>query len=234
MKKIDTHCHSLSVSACSHIPAARISEVHHNAGIDMYVLTNHYNHIVNFGENKNDRIEGFLADFHMAREMGKKIGVTAMLGAEVFFWQRYIENGEEKTKHADFLLYGITESFIRKHYPLYELSQKELFELCCSENVIMIQAHPFRIEQKHQPFDLKYMHGMELYNGHPHFSPGTEQVKELTKDIDGFYYTGGTDMHIKEQAGTAGMYVPDEVECIEDLCFAIRNGQTKIFPLAAE
>ena len=111
----------------------------------------------------------------------------------------------------EFLLYGLSEEDFISSYPLYNASQKELFDFCEQKNLIMVQAHPYRIEQGYAPADMRYVHGIEVYNPHSLFDPKFDKTLELAIQNKKLK-TSGSDFHVKAQAGKAGMIIPDNIK----------------------
>ena len=110
----------------------------------------------------------------------------------------------------EFLLYGLSEQDFLDSYPLYNCTQKELFDFCNEKNVLMVQAHPYRIEQGYAPADMRYVHGVEVYNPHPSFESRMEEAVRLAEE-NGKIKTSGSDFHVERQAGVAGMIVADDI-----------------------
>lgn len=110
----------------------------------------------------------------------------------------------------EFLMYGLSEKDFIDSYPLYNLTQKDLFAFCNNKNVLMVQAHPYRSEQGYQPADMRYVHGVEVYNPHLLFDSRYRESLELAVS-NSKIKTSGSDFHIKDQAGLAGMIIPDSI-----------------------
>ena len=103
-----------------------------------------------------------------------------------------------------------------------------LFDFCNSKNVLMVQAHPYRTEQGYYPADMKYVHGLEVYNPHLLFDPKFEETMELAESNNKIK-TAGSDFHIKDQAGLAGMIIPDDITDQFMLRDYLLNGDQVIF-----
>ena len=200
--KVDTHVHTLPVSRCATKTSEELPAYFAAAGVDAFVLTNHYYpHHCNFlSEDLAEQARLYLDAFYRCREAGKACGVGVYFGCEV----KLIH--EPHT--PEFLLIGISEELFLKTYPLYEKSQKELFDFCNEHDILIIQAHPFRAEQGYEPADTRYMHGVEVHNSQ--FIPHPEETHALAK-AHGLMMTAGSDLHRCEQAGMAYMVVPDTV-----------------------
>lgn len=208
--KIDTHTHCLEVSRCAHHQPEELPHYYKNAGFDAFVLTNHCCpiHLDYFGTDQDVQIKAYIDAYKRAKKEGAEIGVKVLFGCEIKLMR--------SAYGTEFLLFGITEEEFARSFPLYNMTQKELFEYCNSNNLLMYQTHPFRIEQGYHLADLSYMHGLEAYNGHPNFDPRFYQCKAFAKSA-GIKISAGSDFHYKPQAGSCGMLVDSAIETSEDL-----------------
>ncbi len=203
--KIDMHTHCLPVSRCAHHMAELLPDMFREASIDAIVLTNHCSpyHCDVLGETHEKQALEYIDVYRRCKQRGESIGFKVFFGVEV----KLIN----EPNLPEFLLYGISEEDFILHYPLYDKTQKELYDFCEQKNILMVQAHPFRIEQGHKPANIKYVHGIEVYNSHPSFDANFEQAFDLANKNNKIK-TAGSDFHIKAQAGSAGMIVPDDIE----------------------
>lgn len=92
----------------------------------------------------------------------------------------------------------------------------------------MYQAHPFRLEHGQVPQDPIYMDGVEI-NCHPAFV----DKRDTTLDFANKYDLGvvcGSDMHMANQAGYGGIFVPENIENSVDLASYLKaEKRPKIF-----
>lgn len=203
--KIDLHTHCNPGSKCARVLPEDLPALLKAEGIDGFVLTNHCypKHCDTLSEDIKEQPHRFIEIFHRAKAKAEELGMKAFFGVEV-----KLINEEKK---MEFLLYGISEEEFINSFPLYTLSQKELFEYCNEKDILMIQAHPFREEQGYSPADPRYLHGVEVVNPHVYFADRSEDAKKYADEL-GVLQTGGSDFHYPEQAGVASVYIPDEVE----------------------
>ena len=202
--KIDMHTHCLPVSLCAHHEPELLPDIFRAQGIDALVLTNHCYpaHCDKLGDTLTKQAAVYVDVYTRCKKQGERVGVKVFFGVEV----KLI--GEPNC--PEFLLYGLSEEEFIASYPLYGKTQKELFDFCTQKNVVMVQAHPFRTEQGYAPADMRYVHGIEIYNPHLSFDARYDDALKLATDNNKIK-TAGTDFHIKEQAGLAGMIVPDHI-----------------------
>ena len=202
--KFDLHVHCLPVSCCARFQAEEVPGRLKDAGVDGFCLCNHYypGHLSQVGRDLPEQIEAFIACFQRCQDAAEALGMTALFGAEVKLIQL--------PSHPEFLMYAITPEILRKALPLYNYTQKQLYEFCQSENILMYQAHPYRTEQGYTPADPAYMDGIEVYNGHAIFDPKYEMTCAFAS-AHGLAKSAGSDFHDPGDAGQGGIVVPDGV-----------------------
>ncbi len=202
--KIDMHTHCLPVSLCAHHEPELLPEIFRDYNIDAIVLTNHCypTHCDNLGDTFEKQANAYVDTYRRCKEKGEALGVKVFFGVEI----KLIK----EPNRPEFLLYGISEEDFISSYPLYEKTQKELFDFCEQKNIIMVQAHPFRTEQGYAPADMRYVHGIEIYNSHLSFDARYDDALKLALDNKKIK-TSGSDFHVKGQAGLSGMIVPDHI-----------------------
>ena len=220
--KITTHTHCKPVSRCAHHEPELLPQMFKNKEIDAIVLTNHCypNHCDKLSEDLKEQAKLYVDTFHRCKKAGDKIGVKVFFGCEL-----KLINEPNK---PEFLLYGISEEDFISSYPLYNITQKELFDFCNEHNILMIQAHPFRTEQGYTPADMSLVHGVEIYNPHPLFDPRIEECMKLAEE-NNLLKTSGSDFHVDFQADVAGMIVPDDINDQFMLRDYLRKGECVIY-----
>lgn len=220
--KIDMHTHCKPVSRCAHHQPEQLAEMFKNAGMDGFVLTNHCypNHCDALSDDLHEQAKIYVDVFEECREAGQKIGIKVFFGVEIKLIK--VEGAPE------FLLYGISEQDFINSYPLYNATQKELFEFCNDKNIVMVQSHPYRTEQGYSPADMRYVHGIEVYNPHLLFDARFDDCMKLARE-NGKLKTSGSDFHVETQAGLAGMILPGDTTDQFMLRDYLKSGKCKIF-----
>ena len=220
--KIDMHTHCLPASICALHQPEQLPEMFKNKGMDAIVLTNHYYpvHCSRLSPDLKEQAQIYVDIFHRCESKGKEIGFKVFFGSEI----KLIN--EPHT--PEFLLYGLSEEDFLTSYPLYNSTQKELFEFCEKKDILMIQAHPFRTMQGYQPADMRYVHGIEIYNPHLIVEEEFENSVRLA-DENRKLKTSGSDFHSVEQAGSAGIVIPDTVENQFMLRDYLKEGKVSVF-----
>ena len=220
--KIDLHTHCLPISRCSIFEPEQMIELLAQKGIDAIVLTNHYKpeHLLPLSDDPAEQARIYLQVFERCRAKGEELGLKVFFGAEV-------KLGREPNC-PEFLLYGFSQEDFIASYPLYDLTQEELFEYCNQKDILMVQAHPFRTEQGYAPADMRFMHGVEVYNPHPYFATRFEDALAVAEQ-NGKLKTAGSDLHMTEQLGPAGIIAPDDICDQFALRDYLRGGKVTIF-----
>lgn len=220
--RIDMHTHCLPVSRCAHHQPEELPEVFLKSGIDTIVLTNHCypDHLIPLSTDLKEQADIYLDVYHRCKVKGEEIGVKVLFGVEL----KLIN----EPNYPEFLLYGLSEKEFLESYPLFNMTQRELFDFCNEKNILMVQAHPFRVEQGYAPCDMRYVHGIEVYNAHPSFALKFEESNTLA-DRNKLFKTAGTDFHVEAQAGLCGIIAPDTIEDQFMLRDYIKSGKIEIF-----
>ena len=220
--KIDLHTHCLPVSRCAHHQPEDLPAMFASAGIGAIVLTNHCypGHCEPLGDTPEQQAEAYVDVFRRCQKAGDAIGFRVFFGAEI----KLIN----EPNRPEFLLYGLSVDDFLSSYPLWPLSQKALFDYCHQHDILMVQAHPFRQEQGYSPADMRYVHGVEIYNPHPSFPFRYEEALALA-DQNHLCKTAGSDFHVVSQAGNAGLIVPDTIADQFALRDYLRNNSVTVF-----
>ena len=195
--KIDMH-------KCAHHEPELLPGFFKNVGINAIVLTNHCDPVDSdrLGLTYKEQAREYVNTYVRCKAAGDSIGVKVFFGAEI----KLINQPHQ----PEFLLYGISESDFLASYPLYQKTQKELYDFCNEKDIILVQAHPFRTEQGYFPADMQYVHGIEIYNPHLRFEARYEESLQRALKNNKIK-PAGSDFHINEQAGLAGMVIPDYI-----------------------
>ena len=213
--RIDPHVHSKGISRCSLLSCEEIIDEKMAHGYDGAILTNHCQAWYYSEEEHAQFVENVLQEFARGKAYADNKNFRWYLGLEVSLADPH---------YADWLLYGVTEEFLRSTPCLYKLSQKELFELCEHWGVLLVQAHPYR----QTPCDPKYMHGVE-HNCSRTDVQHYEKVREFA-EANRLLLTCGTDYHCLEHPHGCGIYVPETCHTAADIAMYVKAQKSvKIF-----
>jgi len=189
--KFEPHAHTAESSGCASISARMLVAAYHAAGFDSIAITDHmYGYLLQRCKYDWDRcVDVFLKGYKNAKKHGDKLGLGVILGMELSF---------AASPGMDYLVYGISEKFLRANPDLPLLTLKEFFGLYSNE-LLIIQAHPFRYGNElvyHQ-----YLHGVEIHNGNPRHVNCNKKAKALCKSRPKLCPIAASDTH---EAGDVG------------------------------
>lgn len=213
--KIDPHVHSNGISRCSQVTCEEIIDAKIELGYEGAVLTNHCQEWYYPEEEHKNFVERVIEDFARGKAYADKKNFRFYLGLEVSLMLPH---------YADWLLYGVTEAFLRSSPCLYKLSQKELFELCEKWGIVLVQAHPYR----QSPCNPKYMHGVEI-NCTGGDLDKIPLVEAFAKEHD-LLVTCGTDYHAFDRVYRGGIFLPESCQTAQDIAEYFRTaGEVRVF-----
>jgi predicted metal-dependent phosphoesterase TrpH len=217
MYKIDTHVHTCEVSTCAQVGARDVVRLYKEAGYDGIVITDHYYegffHEVDEISWEN-QIDYFLNGYRNAAEEGEKLGLKVFLGAEI----RFTENP------SDYLVYGVTEEFLKANPRLHQLGVKGFKKLIEKEDILIFQAHPFRSRMVvADPLDV---HGVEVYNGNPRQNSMNHKAFSYAIE-NGMRMSSGSDFHQVEDLARGGIIFEREIMTSGEFVKALREQEYK-------
>lgn len=232
MKKLEMHVHTSPMSLCPNQTVEQQAEHYYKCGYDAIMLTNHYSraHIERYGVDMKDYLRAFINEYRRMKKECEKYGIEVFLGAEVTLYGWYSKwikkqyDDIEKVKkelYADYILVGVTEEFLWENPWLCDMTQRELYETCDRNGVLLIQAHPLRVEQGHSLKEIKYLHGIEL-NSCIRFDPNEEKILQIAKDND-LVVTVGNDAHFDHCYFRGATFIPDDIHSSVELAQYLRK-----------
>lgn len=208
--KIELHCHTSGVSACSQINSTEMITTYKFEGYSGLVITNHFYPFQpsKFGYKKY--VDEYIKEYHTLFEKGEAHGVRVYLGMEI----RFEEN------ENDYLVYGIDEDFIRNGVSPKMKTLKDFVSVSKNEKNLIIQAHPFRSGMKLMPGEL--LDGIEVYNLHPNHNSRVGFAAKYAEGMDGVF-TCGTDYHHTGQGALSALLTKELPKDSFDLVNYIKN-----------
>ncbi len=220
--KTELHCHNTLVSACGRITPREAIEKYLAAGYTSLVVTDHISRDTyqsgNYrGEPDWDaKIDFFLRSYHALREEAKG-RMHILLGAEVRV---------DSHAAADYLIYGVTEEFLRANANLHSYHIADLSRAVKEAGLLFVQAHPFRNHMVVTPPAL--LDGVEVYNG----SVGHAAFRGEIADIWAKHYdlipTSGSDLHHPEKPISGGIETDEPITSNEQLLAVLRSRNYRI------
>ena len=218
MKKYELHAHTSECDLYSQVSGKEHVRRLYEKGYSGMVITDHYFCHFNdwffeelCGKTKEEIIKRRLKGYYAAREEGEKIGFTVLPGAEVRF------DGQIN----DYLIYGADEEFFYKAPYLNELSGLEELKSILPDDIVIVQAHPFR--NKMTVCDPSHLFGIEVYNG------VTEDYRnEMALGFASHYgkaFTSGSDTHGHDAVGRGGIATERDIKTPKQLAEVLKSGQ---------
>lgn len=199
--KYETHLHTDETSPCGKVRAEDAVRIYHNAGYTGIAVTDHY--FNGFFEmhpflSWDKKIDLYLDGYRKAFTEGQRLSLDVHLGMEI----RFNENAN------DYLVYGFNEDFLRKYRKLYKLTLKAFRELTADKGIIIIQAHPFRLNMIPAPPSL--IDGVEIYNGNPRHNSSNHLAVQYARD-NSLKMLSGSDFHQPQDAARGGIIVGSRI-----------------------
>ena len=157
--RLELHAHTSPASPCGDIPAREVVRIFHEAGYDGMGITNHFfPRLSKFGS-RETFMEMFKKDFCDAANEGERLGMKVYLGAEL----RFKNEGDN-----DYLLYGCDFDSLGEIYDRFlEGNLKDFVENYKTDDMLLIQAHPFRDNMvRMDPDDLDAIEAFNMHPGH--------------------------------------------------------------------
>lgn len=222
--KTELHAHTSEVSQCSGVSTAKLVETYIQKGYSTLVITNHYSpftfsHMTDATwQEKNDM---FLSSYYLALDAAKG-RINIILGME--YRNAYTGN--------DYLIYGITEDFIRLYsyddeHNFINMHLKEFTELAHKHGMLVFQAHPFRNGMTIiKPDNLD---GIEVLNGHPGHDSRNDIASLWAQKYD-LLTCGGSDCHQRGDEAKVALVTDNIIKNQAQLIEALKN-KPNIIPM---
>ena len=215
MKKylFDTHIHTKEASSCSRVWAADIVKRYKELGYDGLIITDHFSasQFKRHGETYDEQVQTYLSGYRAAKEFETE-DFHIILGMEL----RFLENDN------DYLVYGFDEDFVLNNDLTKYNDPEEFRPIIEANNLIMFQAHPFRIGMTVVDPDL--LDGVEVYNGHgDHDSRNGIAYKWAEKH--NLRKLSGSDFHGNLSLEPGGVYFEEYLTDSKQVAEALKNGK---------
>ena len=216
--KYELHCHTKEVSRCGKVYARDIVNMYRERGYDGIVITDHYSPMTYppkwlFCPQK--AIGFYTSGYKAALNAAYGSDFTVLLGMEL----RYYATAN------DFLVYGVSEDFLRKNGNLMSKYPKEFYSLAKRNNLIVLQAHPFRPAMIR--INPKYLDGAEVFNG----KTGIEGNTRADNWVDENHMqlkVSGSDFHSPSQIARGGIITDTKILSNDDLLKVLRSGDYEL------
>ncbi len=207
---LELHAHTSPASGCSQVPPEELVTAFAEAGYDGISITNHF--FPDGGPDSKQRIiDAFIKDLELARETGEKLGVKIYQGAELRF---------PNVSDNDYLFFGYDYSMLPEIYDYMFTDLKTFVRDFKSEDMLIIQAHPFRDDMKLMPPDL--LDALEAFNVHPNHNGRVAVAAKYARE-HGKVMTIGTDYHHRGHHGISATRTSILPENTNELIKIIKN-----------
>ena len=210
--KTELHAHTSEVSPCGHVTAPEVAERFIAEGYSSLVITNHYCDYVidNLKCSWQEKMDYYLHPYHLMKEYAED-RLNVLLGCELRF----------EGSINDYLIYGMTEEFLRQNPDLHKMSLRTFADLARENNLLVVQAHPFRNGMT--VVNPAFLDGMETFNGTPSYD-GRNSVADAWAKHYGLIRTSGSDFHNPDQRGYGGILTSAAIRTGEELVAILKSG----------
>lgn len=210
--KYELHCHTKETSLCGQVPAAEIVKMYKEAGYSGIVITDHYSPMT-FKPSRVYRpqtdIDFYLSGYKEALKYADD-DFSVLLGMEI----RYYATAN------DYLVYGVTEDFLRNNGNLMKLYPKKFYNLAKANNMLVVQAHPFRkMMIRTNP---AYLDGAEIHNGKANLECNLAAAEWAEKN-NMQIRTSGSDFHRPSNLAVGGIITDKKIRTNDDLLRILIN-----------
>ena len=217
--KTELHCHCDIVSACGRISPERLVERYLEAGYTSLVITDHisrdtfqYGNYSGDPDNWDAKVDFYMRSYRDLQRAAKG-RLHIMQGFEIRL---------DRHHATDYLVYGLSEEFLRTHVDLLRYHVNTLSEAVRSAGGLFVQAHPFR---NHMVITLpELLDGLEVYNGTHTHAPFRNEIAMLWAEHYGMIKTSGSDLHSEKMTISGGIETDTPITCNEELVATLKSG----------
>ncbi len=215
--KYELHCHTKEVSRCAGVYASEAVKMYKERGYSGIVITDHYSPMT-FGLPAlfypEKRISFYTRGYKEALKYSDS-DFTVLLGMEL----RYYATAN------DYLVYGVTEEFLKKSGNLMIKYPKRFYKLAKANGLIVLQAHPFR--EGMIRINPKYLDGAEVFNGKTNRERNEKAA--LYAEKNGMEIkTSGSDFHRQSSFAKGGIITSAPIKSNDDLLKTLRSGNYEL------
>lgn len=215
--KYELHCHTKEVSRCGQVPAAKIVEMYREKGYNGIVITDHYSpmtYSLATVMRPQKAVDFYTKGYRNALKAAGD-DFTVLLGMEL----RYYATAN------DFLVYGVTEDFLKSSGNLMAMYPKRFHNLAKKNNMLIVQAHPFR--EWMIRINPKHLDGAEVFNG-----KSTKEINEKSarwvKENNMQIRISGSDFHREKNLAKGGIITETPIKTNDDLIRILKSGEYEL------
>ena len=213
----ETHCHTDEVSVCGKVAAKEVVKNYIKAGYSGIVITDHFNRhtFLNKPDLKTSEIVDYYLTGYRAAKKAADDRLNVLLGMELTFYEN----------DNDYLVYGVTEEFLRKNPNIMDMGLARFSELAHENGMVIFQAHPFR--NRMTVVNPIYVDGYEVHNGNPRHDSRNEIARMWAQKFDK-KVSSGSDYHQIEDLARGGIVTREPIEDVEALVRVLMNGEAEL------
>lgn len=199
MKKylFEMHCHTAESSCCANVCAEDVAKAYKNSEYAGVIVTDHLSPAY-VDENWDKVIDHFLKGYKIVKSHESE-DFTVLLGMEIRFYEA----------DNDYLVYGVTEEFLRKNKNLFDMGIAKFSKLAKENGLMIFAAHPFRPWMRVTP--PIFLDGVEAFNGNIRHNSSND-IAEMWADKYGLLKISGSDYHEFCDFGRGGVYFEKPVK----------------------
>lgn len=220
MYRYELHCHTVETSVCGKWTAADMVARYHRNGYAGLCVTDHLHpkflSKISHGGDWQRCVDAFMLGYRAAKEAGEKLGMDVIFGIEIQFTE---------DPNKEYLLYGVDEQWLRENPWLCDMGH-ELFFQKFHENVLIIQAHPFR---DNDGVFLDSVHGLEVVNRHPRSQNRNHLAQALAVSEPRLLRLCGSDAHRFGDEARAAVVFPQRITQGDELRKALIKQNYKLW-----
>lgn len=218
----EMHFHTAETSNCGKLPANESVKKYIKLGYKTIVVTDHLSTHTYFKYDYknlswNEKIDVFLKGYKEALKAANG-QINILLGMELRF--------DDDSDPNDYLVYGISEKFLRENKDLLDMNIKQFSKLAHKNNLLIFQAHPFRFGMK--VTNPKYLDGVEIFNGNPRHNSNND-ITRMWAEKYKLKFIAGSDHHENGDEGNAGIIFENKIASNDILLRELNSQSYKIY-----
>ncbi|MCR5041933.1 MAG: PHP domain-containing protein [Clostridia bacterium] len=206
----EMHLHTAQTSPCARVGAKEAALAYKKGGYSGIVVTDHFTPNTFTAGTWEEKTEFFLKGYRAAKE-AEDASFSVMLGMEI----RFPANGN------DFLLYGLTEEFLRQNPDINLMELDSFLPLAHDYGILVFQAHPFRDNMCVVRPDR--LDGIEVFNANRRHD-SRNSIAKMWASLYRMKTVSGSDFHVAGDACRGGIYTAEEIRDSVQLASVLRSG----------
>ena len=214
--KTEMHCHSATVSDCADITPAQIVEKYLENGYTTVVVADHLSPSTfaskryTGGEDWQKKIDYYMEGVRALKEAAKgKLHI--LQGCEIRI----------EACPSDYLVYGITEEFMRQNPDLLQIPKvRALCARLHEAGFLVFQAHPFRNGMTIT--NPEHLDGIEVYNAHARHNSRNDLAEMWAARYD-LLPISGSDVHHDHDIPGGGILTDEPITDMAQLMQILRE-----------